>query len=84
MGVIFWSLVLCVRGFYIEGRIGTRIGKISEIWEILCVKYDFNYPDDKRIEFAKAVKELVASKVKFPDWNNREDIQKIVSGKPEF
>jgi type I restriction enzyme R subunit len=46
-----------------------------DILQMLCVKYDFNYPDDKLIELAKAVKELVESKAKFPDWNKREDIK---------
>ena len=46
-----------------------------DILKELCVKYDFNYPDDKLIELAKAVKELVDSQSKFPDWNRRDDIK---------
>ena len=41
----------------------------------LCVKYDFNYPEDKLIELAKAVKDLVDAQAKFPDWNKRDDIK---------
>jgi len=41
----------------------------------LCVKYDFKYPEDKLIILAKAVKELVDSQAKFPDWNKRDDIK---------
>jgi type I restriction enzyme R subunit len=41
----------------------------------LCVKYDFKYPEDKLIELAKAVKELVDGQAKFPDWNKRDDIK---------
>jgi type I restriction enzyme R subunit len=41
----------------------------------LCVKYDFRYPDDKMIELARAVKEMVDSQAKFPDWNKRDDIK---------
>jgi type I restriction enzyme, R subunit len=41
----------------------------------LCAKYDFNYPEDKLIELAKAVKNLVESQAKFPDWNKRDDIK---------
>lgn len=41
----------------------------------LCVKYDFKYPEDKLIELSKAVKELVDSQAKFPDWNKRDDIK---------
>jgi type I restriction enzyme R subunit len=46
-----------------------------DILKELCVKYDFNYPEDKLIELAKAVKELVESQAKFPDWNKRDDIK---------
>ena len=46
-----------------------------DILKELCIKYDFNYPDDRLIELAKAVKELVESQSKFPDWNKREDIK---------
>ena len=41
----------------------------------LCIKYDFNYPEDKMVELARAVKNLVDSQAKFPDWNKREDIK---------
>lgn len=46
-----------------------------DILKELCVKYDFNYPEHKLIELAKAVKELVESQAKFPDWNKRDDIK---------
>ncbi|MEZ4817704.1 MAG: type I restriction endonuclease subunit R [Flavobacteriaceae bacterium] len=41
----------------------------------LCIKYDFTYPEDKLIELAKEVKNLVDGQAKFPDWNKREDIK---------
>ena len=41
----------------------------------LCVKYDFTYPEEKLIELARAVKELVDSQAKFPDWSKRDDIK---------
>jgi type I restriction enzyme R subunit len=41
----------------------------------LCKKYDFTYPEDKLIELSKAVKGLVESQTKFPDWNKRDDIK---------
>jgi type I restriction enzyme R subunit len=44
------------------------------LWE-LCKKYDFSYPDDKMIELAKSIKELVESQAKYPDWNKRDDIK---------
>jgi type I restriction enzyme, R subunit len=46
-----------------------------DILKALCAKYDFNYPEDKLIELAKAVKNLVESQAKFPDWNKRDDIK---------
>ena len=41
----------------------------------LCKKYDFTYPDDKMIELAKKVKELIDSQARYPDWNKRDDIK---------
>jgi type I restriction enzyme R subunit len=46
-----------------------------DILKELCTKYDFNYPDDRMIALAKAVKVIVDSQAKFPDWNKRDDIK---------
>ncbi len=46
-----------------------------DILKELCKKYDFSYPENKLIELAKAVKDLVDSQAKFPDWNHRDDIK---------
>lgn len=46
-----------------------------DILQLLCIKYDFKYPDDKMIELAKAVKKLVDGQAKYPDWNKRDDIK---------
>ena len=46
-----------------------------DILKELCAKYDFTYPEDKLIELAKAVKDLVDGQAKFPDWNKRDDIK---------
>jgi type I restriction enzyme R subunit len=46
-----------------------------DILKELCIKYDFKYPEDKLIELAKAVKDLVEGQAKFPDWNKRDDIK---------
>ncbi len=46
-----------------------------DILKELCVKYDFNYPNDKLIELSKAVKILVEAQAKFPDWDKRDDIK---------
>jgi len=46
-----------------------------DILKDLCIKYDFTYPEDRLIELAKAVKDLVEGQAKFPDWNKRDDIK---------
>jgi type I restriction enzyme, R subunit len=46
-----------------------------DILKELCIKYDFKYPNDKMIELAKSVKDLVDGQAKFPDWNKRDDIK---------
>jgi len=46
-----------------------------DILKELCVKYDFKYPEDRLIELAKSVKDLVDKQAKFPDWNKRDDIK---------
>ncbi len=46
-----------------------------DILKELCIKYDFMYPNEKMIELAKSVKDLVDGQAKFPDWNKRDDIK---------
>ncbi|WP_163516806.1 type I restriction endonuclease subunit R [Gelidibacter japonicus] len=46
-----------------------------DILKELCIKYDFKYPEDKLIVLAQAVKDLVDSQAKYPDWSKREDIK---------
>ena len=46
-----------------------------DILKELCIKYDFKYPNEKMIELAKSVKDLVDGQAKFPDWNKRDDIK---------
>ena len=46
-----------------------------DILKELCIKYDFSYPEEKLIDLAKAVKDLVDAQARFPDWNKREDIK---------
>ncbi len=58
-----------------EMGIDFEVKAFYDILKELCSKYDFSYPDDKMIELAKAVKKLVDSNAKFPDWNKRKDIK---------
>ncbi len=46
-----------------------------DILKVLCVKYDFSYPEEKLIDLAKAVKDLVDTQAQFPDWSKRDDIK---------
>jgi type I restriction enzyme R subunit len=58
-----------------ELGIGFEEKAFYDILNMLCAKYDFNYPNDKMIELAKSVKVLVENQAKFPDWNKRDDIK---------
>lgn len=46
-----------------------------DILKELCKKYDFTYPDEKLIDLSIAVKIIVDSQARFPDWNKRDDIK---------
>ena len=41
----------------------------------LASKYDFIYPEDKLLQLSKEVKIIIDDKVKYIDWNKREDIK---------
>lgn len=66
---------------YKEFKAGDELGidfeekAFYDILKELCIKYDFTYPEDKLIDLAKAVKDLVDGQAKFPDWNKRDDIK---------
>tara|TARA_B100001971_G_scaffold208710_2_gene231004 strand:- start:20674 stop:21360 length:687 start_codon:yes stop_codon:yes gene_type:complete len=46
-----------------------------DILKELAHKYDFAYPDDKLIDLARQVKEVVDDKAKYTDWSQRTDIK---------
>ena len=46
-----------------------------DILRELCIKYDFQYPEDKLIDLSKSVKGLVHEQAQFPDWSKRNDIK---------
>ena len=58
-------------------KMGINIEEKSfyDILYAISVKYDFEYPEDKMLELAKAVKKLIDSKSQFTDWNKRQDIK---------
>jgi type I restriction enzyme R subunit len=46
-----------------------------DILKELCIKYDFQYPENKLIELSKSIKDLVDEQAQFPDWSKRNDIK---------
>jgi len=46
-----------------------------DILKELCIKYDFQYPENKLIELSKSIKYLVDEQAQFPDWSKRNDIK---------
>lgn len=58
-----------------EPGIGFEEKAFYDILLSLCIKYDFTYPEEKMLELAKGVKELVDLQAQYPDWNKREDIK---------
>jgi len=75
------SMVDMIYGVKKEMNAGDELGidieekAFYDALKSLAIKYDFSYPEDKLIELAKAVKLIVDDKVKFVDWNHREDIK---------
>lgn len=46
-----------------------------DILKALAHKYDFEYPEDKLVPLAKAVKTVVDDKAKYADWSKRADLK---------
>ncbi len=59
----------------VELGIDFEVKAFYDILKELCIKYDFSYPEEKLIDLAKAVKDLVDAQAQFPDWSKREDIK---------
>ena len=59
------------------GEMGIDLEEKSfyDILKALAHKYDFDYPEDKLIKLAKAVKTVVDDKAKYTDWSQRADIK---------
>jgi len=62
-------------GSFVHMGINLEEKAFYDILLSLAVKYDFSYPEDKLLELAKAVKNVVDDKAKYPDWSNRGDIK---------
>ena len=46
-----------------------------DILKAVARKYEFEYPDDKKIELSKRIKVIVDDKSRYTDWSTREDIK---------
>ena len=46
-----------------------------DILKLLCMKYKFDYPEDKLLKLSKKIKVIVDDKAKYADWNRRIDIK---------
>ena len=59
------------------GEMGIDLEEKSfyDILKSLAHKYDFEYPEEKLINLAKAVKAVVDDKAKYTDWSQRDDIK---------
>ncbi len=55
------------------GEMGIDLEEKSfyDILKSLVHKYDFVYPENKRIKLAKEVKTVVGDKAKYTEWSNR-------------
>jgi type I restriction enzyme R subunit len=75
------SMVDLIYGVQEEMSAGDELGidieekAFYDALKSLAIKYDFDYPEEKLIELAKAVKKIVDDKAKFTDWNLRENIK---------
>ena len=75
------SMVDLIYGVQEEMSAGDELGidieekAFYDALKSLAIKYDFDYPEEKLIELAKAVKKIVDDKAKFTDWNHRDDIK---------
>ena len=63
------------RGSFAELGIDFEEKAFYDILQAIARKYDFEYPEEKLIVLARAVKGVVDDKTKYTDWDNREDIK---------
>ncbi|WP_421843810.1 type I restriction endonuclease subunit R [Marinobacter algicola] len=62
-------------GSFEELGIDLEVKAFYDILKDLAVKYDFTYPEEKLLPLSEAVKAVVDDKMKYTDWNRREDIK---------
>ncbi|MEX2474504.1 type I restriction endonuclease subunit R [Marinobacter sp.] len=62
-------------GSFADLGIDLEVKAFYDILKDLTVRYDFTYPEEKLLPLAEAVKVVVDDKVKYTDWNQRDDIK---------
>ncbi|EON93072.1 type I site-specific deoxyribonuclease, HsdR family protein [Marinobacter lipolyticus SM19] len=62
-------------GSFEELGIDLEVKAFYDILKDLATKYDFTYPEEKLLPLSEAVKAVVDDKMKYTDWNRREDIK---------
>ncbi len=62
-------------GSFADLGIDLEVKAFYDILKDLACKYDFTYPEDQLLPLAEAVKAVVDDKVKYTDWNQRDDIK---------
>ncbi|WP_375192371.1 type I restriction endonuclease subunit R [Marinobacter sp.] len=62
-------------GSFADIGIDLEVKAFYDILKDLATKYDFTYPEEKLVPLAEAVKSVVDDKVKYTDWNQRDDIK---------
>ncbi|KPP98752.1 type I restriction endonuclease subunit R [Marinobacter sp. HL-58] len=62
-------------GSFKELGIDLEVKAFYDILKGLAAKYDFTYPEEKLLPLSEAVKAVVDDKIKYTDWNQREDIK---------
>ncbi len=72
------EMIIAIKEAYSEGdELGISFEEKAfyDILKDLTHKYDFEYPEDKLIPLAQAVKNVVDDKAKYTDWSKRDDIK---------
>jgi type I restriction enzyme R subunit len=72
------NLIMNIKDEYSSGdKMGISFEEKSfyDVLSLLMEKYEFDYPEEKLIALAKAIKKIVDDKAKYTDWSKRDDIK---------
>lgn len=63
------------QGSFVKLGINYEEKAFFDILRSVSQKFEFEYPDDKMIELAKKIKEIVDNQTDYVDWDSRDDIK---------